>query len=160
MRGFILTPAEARRVKDAVQERERRSRNKLPQLKKRVLVNGSSGCPEVHQIAIHGEALAGTFDLDVAIDPDGGGAGSPETLTFDFDFTASEVKTEYETHSAITSGDIDVIGGPLPDVAVYVVFLTTGTLNRTQALPTPDSSSLSGGRPVAKVAKAAGYSWE
>ena len=85
---------------------------------------------------------------------------SDETLEINYDDTAAEIETEFETHTLIASGDISVIGGPLPDAAVYVVFLADGDLNRAQTLPAPDSSSLTGTNPVAKVAYMTNYDWE
>lgn len=69
-------------------------------------------------------------------------------MGFNFDDTAAEVETELETHSEITSGDVDVTGGPLPDTAVVIEF--TGDLANTAILPVAvDHGSLTGGSGVA-----------
>lgn len=108
----------------------------------------SCGCPEVHEITTTGSPTSGDFDLTYDI-------GGSDTITINYDDTAAEVKTAFETHSGITTGDVVVTGGDLPDVAIYVRF--TGNL-KGQAIDLPSiSNSLTGGDP--RMRKAASHDW-
>lgn len=158
---YRLTEQAARRTAETVRRvhGEPESHVVVQQRKFRAPPGSKCGCLTVHEIRIEGVATGGTFDLDVAIDDDGTGAGTPETLTFNYNDTSSAVQTEYETHTEIASGDIDVKGGPLPNTAVYVVFLSSGNLNRDQPPGTPDSTSLTGTNATAKTGYMTNQDW-
>lgn len=124
-------------------------------------LGGSCACVTVHEIRLEGAVTSGTFTLDVTIiDADANEVN--ETLgNFNWDDTAAEVQTEYETHSEIAASgaDIAVLGGPFPNVAVYIVFHSFGSLNRHQPLPVP-TSSLVGTNARVKVAYMGDANWE
>ena len=120
---------------------------------------GACSCVTVHEIRTDGTVSGGTFNLDVTIN-DADGNSVTETLgTFAWNVSAATAKTEYETHSEIATGDIAVLGGNFPDAALYVVFRSTGTLNRHQPVPVPDSSSITGGGRI-KTQQVTSVDWE
>lgn len=119
---------------------------------------GDCACVTVHEIATNGAVTGGTVILDVSIDD--GSVVTNESVTLNWDDTASEVKTAFVTHSKIASGDIKVKGGPLPDTAVYVIYLSSGTLNRDQSPPTLNTNSLTGTNVRIKTGYMTSADWE
>lgn len=122
--------------------------------------SGSCDCLTVHEIRFDGAVTGGTVILDVGID-DGGGV-DVENVTLNWDDTAAEVQTAYEGHSSIAASgaDITVKGGGLPDGAVYIVFKSTGNLNRNQPIPTVDTNSLTGTNVRIKTGYMTNVDWE
>lgn len=122
-------------------------------------VGGGCSCLTVHEIRIEGSVTSGTFTLGVGIND--GSTITTETLTFNWNNTSTEVQTEYETHSKIAASGADILvkGGPFPNVAVYVVFLSTGAINFSQPLPLPDAAGLSGTNVRVKVAYMTDADW-
>ena len=106
-------------------------------------------CPEVHEITTTGSPSSGTATLTYTIN------GTGDTITINWDDTAAEVQTAFETHSAVTSGDVVCSGGPLPSVAVYARF-AQNLASATVALPSI-SDSITGGD--IRLRKAASYDW-
>lgn len=105
---------------------------------------GDCTCLTVHEIATNGAVTGGTVILNVAIDD--GASVTTESVTLDWNDTAADVQTAYEGHSKIAASGADILvkGGPLPDTAVYVVFKTSGALNRDHPPPTLNTNSLTG----------------
>ena len=104
------------------------------------LSNGGGGdctCDEVHEFYTNGPT-SGTFKCDYTV------GGSTEELTWAYNATATQVATEFATHTELTSGEISVDGGPWPSVAIYVTFNRSSGSNLI-SFPTIDNSSLSGG---------------
>lgn len=115
------------------------------------IVGGSSAaetCPEVHELSTTGSPTSGTADLTYII-------GSSDTVTINYDDTAAEIVTAMETHAGVASGDVACTGGPLPAVAIYIIF-RNNLANTVFALPSI-SDSISGGD--LRVRKAASYDW-
>ncbi|TWU12852.1 hypothetical protein CA54_16780 [Symmachiella macrocystis] len=108
---------------------------------------GAASCdPKNAKIDVYvlGSPTGGTFDVDFTVNDE------TETMTFDYDATAAEVETELETHSEISSGDVDVTGGDFPDATIRIEF--EGDLAGTDiAVPLPDWSSLTGGAGVGVI---------
>lgn len=155
----LLTQKEARRLHKVVKHVESRMPYKPARRNPPRRIIGSCNCVTVIEIRLEGTVTGGTFDLDVTIDD--GTSTSNETLTFNYNANAAAIQTEFETHTLITaSTDIDVIGGPFPNVAAYVVFLSSGNLNRYQSLPLPDATSLTGTNAVVKVAYMTNVNWQ
>lgn len=124
------------------------------------LGGGGCDCITVIEIKFEGSVTGGTVIFDVGID-DGGGVDT-ENVTLNFDDTASEVQTAFEGHSSIAASgaDITVKGGPLPGGSVYIVFKSSGNLNREQPLPTVDTNSLTGTNVVIKSSYMTNADWE
>lgn len=76
-----------------------------------------TGCASAHELSIAGNPVAGTFEWRYQIET------TNDDLEFDFDSTAAEAQTVFEGHSAISVGQVEVVGGPLPHVALYVSFI-------------------------------------
>lgn len=94
------------------------------------------------QIHVFGGPTGGTFDFDLTVN------GVEETLTLNYDDTATEVKTELETHSEIAVDDVIVTDGPLPSATIEIEFVKN-LANTDIGVPTTDWSSLTGGSGVA-----------
>lgn len=122
---------------------------------------GDCTCVTVHEIKFEGSVTGGSVTMAVGIDPDGMGA-DVENIVIAYDDTAAEVQTAYEGHSNIagSGADITVQGGQLPDAAVYIVFLSTGALNRNQPLPTVNTNSLTGTNVKIKSSYMTNADWE
>ncbi len=130
----------------------------VPHRPARTPPGGGCSCITVYEIFFEGSVTGGTLDLDVGVWD--GSSTTTETLTLNYDDTRSEVQTEFETHSEIASGDIDVKGGPLPDAGVYVIFKSSGDRNYDQPLPAINSNSLTGTGVVVKFRYMANNNWE
>lgn len=125
------------------------------------LGGGACDCLTVHEIRYEGAVTGGTVSFSVPIWTDDTPTVDTDTLVLNWDDTASEVQTTWETHSGIAASSADIIvkGGPLPSVAVYIIFKSTGALNRSHPLPTP-TSSLTGTNARCKVAYMTNQAWE
>lgn len=77
-----------------------------------------STCPLVHEHSIFGGVpTTGSVIWSYTIDSD------TQNVTIAWDDTATEVETAFTTaFSGVSAADLDVTGGPLPNVAVYVEF--------------------------------------
>ena len=102
----------------------------------------------IMQITVLGSPTGGTFDLHLTV------GGSKETLQFAFDDNSTEVDTELDTHTEITSGDVVVTAGPFPDATIQIEF-KVNLKNTNIALPTANWSSLTGGSGVGVIASLA-----
>ena len=113
-----------------------------------VISGGSGGgsCPAqnaIHALHVFGGPTGGTFTLSLTV-------SSTDTITMNWDDTAAEVKTAFETHTDITSGDVTVTGGPFPDTSMIIEF--TGTLADTVIDPGhSDWQNLTGGSGVGVI---------
>lgn len=94
---------------------------------------------------IGGNPTGGSFTFDLNV------LGVTDEIEIAFDDTDAEVKTAFETHTNIGSGDVGIIGGPLPTTDFTVEF--TGDLAKHLMLPptTIDFSGLTGGTGVIVV---------
>lgn len=127
-----------------------------------MLMSGGGGdcdCVTVHEVYIAGIASGGTYSLDVDVIDSVGGTTSDTLSGLAYNGTAADLQTAYEGHSGIAVGDVEVKGGNHPNVALYVIFKSTGDLNRYQPLPQP-SSSLTGTNPIVKIAMVTNKDWE
>ena len=162
-RGIIPSEDAFGRIRATVKHYERtqptRKARRMP--RRRALGGGSCSCVTVHEIRYEGAVTSGTVSFSVAIWTDDVPTVDTDTLVLNWDDTAAEVQTTWETHSGIAASgaDILVIGGPLPSVAVYIVFKSTGALNRHHPLPIP-TSSLVGTNARCKVAYMGDANWE
>ena len=110
---------------------------------------GGSGesctCDEVHEFYTNQNTTSGTFTANYDIN------GIAENITWDWDATNAEVETEFEGHSEISASEVEVTGGPWPDVALYVKFSITGLTNVN--FPTVDNASLTGNGAMRRFSK-------
>jgi len=104
---------------------------------------GDCTCITVYEIKPVGGPTGGTLTMNIGIDD--GAIVTTESITFDWNEGAAGALTALEGHSKIASGDIAVKGGSMPAAALYVVFLSSGDLNREQPLPSTGTNSLTGG---------------
>lgn len=123
-----------------------------------VVVFGSTGgtCDEVDEFYVQGEPSSGTADVQYTLDGDPTEEPGPvaDTIVIDWNATAADVKTALESHSVIadliTDGEaiddlVSVFGGPLPNVAVYVLW--KGAFGgRAIAFPSIDSGDFDEGK--------------
>ncbi len=92
---------------------------------------GDCDCPEMWQIELFGDILSGDIVLDVTIN------AVTEAITLDFNFDATDIQTEFLTHSEIASaGTFSVEVGPFPASAVNVysenaIFMALNSNNLT-----------------------------
>lgn len=160
-RGIIPSPESWANIKAAVRHIQRhqpvRKARRMPRRRK-LGGGGDCSCVTVHEIGTNGAVTGGTVILDVAIDT--GSGVVTDDITLNWDDTASEVQTAFEGHSDIAPGDILVKGGPLPDTAVYVVYLSSGNLNRDQSPPTLNTNSLTGTNVRIKTGYMTCHDWE
>lgn len=126
--------------------------------RRRNVGGGGDECLTVYELQTGGTVSGGTVVLNVTID--NGTSSVGDTITIDWNESASGALTAFEAHSDIASGDIAVKGGPFPDGALYIVFLSTGNLNRYQALPTINTFSFTGTNPKIKLSYASNADWE
>jgi hypothetical protein len=107
---------------------------------------GGGSCPAqnaIHALHVFGGPTGGTFTLGLTVT-------STDTITMNWDDTAAEVKTAFETHTDITTGDVTVTGGPFPDASVVIEF--TGNLANTVIDPGhSDWQNLTGGSGVGVI---------
>lgn len=104
---------------------------------------GACSCITVHELICVGVPTGGTIVLNVGVDD--GTSVTTESITLDFNESSSGAKTAFEAHTKIASTDIAVKGGDFPLGALYIVYLSSGTLNRDQPIPTTNTNSLTGG---------------
>lgn len=130
-----------RRVRKATR-RVLGSPRKGAQQRRQPAIVGGKGCEdrnEIWKFIIGGSPTGGslTFDLNVL--------GTTEEMEFQFDDTAAEVTTELETHTNIASGDVNVTGGPFPDVDMTIEFQGDLAKHLMDPPTTIDFSGLTGG---------------
>ena len=148
MAGFTLTAESIAKLRKVIREEMGRLRNPDGGHRRAYWKRGGKAkCPdrnEIHHLTIFGSPTGGTFDIDLTV------GGSQETLTFNWDDTASEVKTELETHTEIAVDDVTVTGGPFPDATMQIEFVANLAATAI-ALPTIDFVSLTGGSGVGVI---------
>lgn len=122
---------------------------------------GACECVTVYEIKFEGNVTGGAVTFSVAID-DGSSVTTENISSIAYNDSAATIQTAFEAHSKIAASgaDIDVKGGDLPNKAVYVVFLSSGDLNRNQALPSVSSSTLTGTNVVIKSSYMTLVDWE
>lgn len=96
-------------------------------------LGGGGGCDLFHELSIEGNPTSGTFTWRYQID------STNDDLEFDYDSTAAEAETVFEGHTDISAGQVEVTGGPLPHVALYVEFTDVSVT----AVPSLVANSLS-----------------
>jgi len=145
-KGRIFTEDEARRTAKTV-----RAFESTPGILKKVSAvrehRFQSSCDQqntIMQVTVLGTPTGGTFDLHLTV------GGSKETLQFAFDDNSTEVDTELDTHTEITSGDVVVTAGPFPDATIQIEF-KVNLKNTNIMLPTADWDSLTGGSGVGVI---------
>ena len=108
---------------------------------------GDCSCVTVHELVMVGTPTGGTIILNVGVDDGTGGGVTTESVTLNFDSSAASAQTAFEGHSKIAASgaDIKVKGGPFPAGALYIVYKSSGDLNRDQPIPTTGTNSLTGG---------------
>jgi len=73
------------------------------------LGGGGGGCSTIFKMLMLGNPTGGDFDVPLTV-TDGVGS-SKETMTFNWDDTVTDVITELETHTKISSGDLSEVAG-------------------------------------------------
>lgn len=77
-------------------------------------------CPLVHEFWIDGNPSSGSQDWEYTID------GDTQDVTLDYNDTAANVKSAFlAALTGLATDDLEVSGGPFPNVAVYVTFDST-----------------------------------
>ena len=74
-------------------------------------------CPDRNEkwvCQLRGGPGSGTFDITITVNSSG------EVLTLDYDVTAAEFQTALETHTQVTSGDVECSGGPFPNDPIII----------------------------------------
>lgn len=107
---------------------------------------GGGGGADVHQFYIEGRPISGTVEWEYTI------GGAAADVGIDYDMTAAELVTEFETHSAISSGDVTASGGPLPHVSIEVQFADSVNLTWPPTVSSDDLEEDTGD-PVTPVMK-------
>lgn len=140
MRGFILTPSEARRTNNVVKNFERRPVNKLPRLQKRQLVSGGS-CTEQIRLNVFGAPTGGDLVLSVKVN---GGTAQPVTISIPA--SAGEIEDDFEAHPDIDAGQCVVtsVGGSLPSQEMTIKFVNGLSVGDVEIVSQTDSGMTGG----------------
>ena len=78
---------------------------------------GAGRCELVHELYIDGNPSSGSFVWSYTIDSD------TQDVTIAFDDEPADVLSAFTTaFSGVDTADLEVTGGPLPNVAIYVEF--------------------------------------
>lgn len=150
----ILTPSEAawNRIMAATKRIESMPEIRSPRHTRRQAIVSSGGggqCAEVDCLVIMGSAIGGSVSLTYTI------GEHTHAVSITWNDAKASVQSKYEAHPGIGPGNVQVIGGPLPTVALHVLFM--GDLDgQAIALPTV-SGSISGG--VFRIWKASSADW-
>jgi hypothetical protein len=77
---------------------------------------GGTPCAPLHELSVEGHPTAGTCTWRYQIESVNG------DIELEFDSTAAAAQAAFELHSALSTDLVEVTGGPLPHVALYVEF--------------------------------------
>ncbi|WP_437228753.1 hypothetical protein SH661x_002323 [Planctomicrobium sp. SH661] len=151
-----LTLRAARKTAKTVR-RYARTKRILHQPRKQTYPPGgkpSGPCSEVDCLNCFGPVSGGSVTLPYTID------GTTEDIEIQWNDDKEAVQTAYEGHSKIGEGNVKVVGGPWPAVALHVIF--QGDL-KGQTIEFPDgddiSDDLTGGG-VFRMWKASSANWK
>ena len=147
-KGVIPSEQAFARIAKATKHYEQTYINPGLKEEKVVRARRGAGCNsrnEIWQLTIFGTPTGGSVDYGVNV------LGTTETVTLDYDMTSTEVQTEFEGHSEVGAGNVEVTGGPLPDSAVLVEF-KEDLANYAFPKPAIDFSALTGGTGMAAIA--------
>lgn len=113
-----------------------------------VAISGGGGTCESQNakmmFTIIGKPTGGTFSFNLSIN------ASPEVITVNWNSSASAFATTLAGHSQLSTTDIDVTEGPLPNTSMIVEFIGTQANTNIQ-IPSAAWGSLTGGSGVAVI---------
>ena len=124
---------------------------------------GESGtCDEVDEFWIEGVPTSGSGNIGYTLDrdPDAAPSAVYDDLAFDYNETAATFLTQLLTHAIgdLTTDDVEVFGGPWPNVSIYVRWKGTDFGKRSIDFPSLDPDTLNNGA-VIKMRKASSANW-
>lgn len=129
-----------RRVREATRRVLGTPRKGAQQRRQVPIVGG--GCAnrnEVWKFIIGGSPDGGSFTFDLNV------LGTTEEMEFSWNDSDTDIETELETHTNISSGDVNVTGGPFPDTDMTIEFQGDLAEHLMDPPTTIDFSGLTGG---------------
>ena len=118
--------------------------------------SGGGSCSEVDCLNLFGPVTGGSVTLSYTIERKDGTLGT-DTVVLNYNASAMDAKTAFEGHDYIEADEVQVAGGPWPNVALHVIF--GGEIKTPVALPTV-STSLTGTGVTFRMWKASSSNWK
>ena len=117
-----------------------------------------------------GDPTAGNFVLTYELDPNNTGTPTSDTVAIPYNATKVTAQAAFEAHSQINTlaanqllnppineADVQVIGGPWPEVALHVIWQGRYA-GKAVPFPAINNSGLTGGK--ARMRKSSSTNWE
>lgn len=114
-------------------------------------IGGGGACSEVDCLNVFGVVTGGSVTLTYVID------SQTDDIEIAFDDDAATVQAAYESHPGIGAGNVRVVGGPWPEVALHAIF-SADLAGKTIEFPTVDDNITGGGS--FRMWKASSANWK